>query len=192
MSNRTYLVAHQGSGFAEKYDADTEILAGASYCVPLFWLSLFTHESLVRVRTEVENADGATVVAEVPHLVVAAAAGRRMTEERMDGLLSILPAAASSSALEWKALCGTLQDETLQVDCSELWMMDPDGFGQALRKALAALDEPKGLGLAPLSELVGLAIDQPLIKLACDLAEDLPLHLRGYAWVRKVPFDAGA
>lgn len=190
MANRTHLVAHRGSAFAEDYDADTEILAGADYCLPLFWLSLFTHESLVHIPTEVENADGATLVAEVPHLVVAASAGKRATEARLKGLLSILPAAAGMAAQEWRALCETIQEEVVQVDCSELWMMDPDGFGGTLSKALRALDDPGGTGLAALSEVAGLAIDQT--KLACDPAEDLALHLRGYAWVRKVPFDAGA
>ena len=192
MANRTYLVAHRGSGFAEEYDADTEILAGASYCVPLFWLSLFTDESLVRVPTEVENADGATVVVEVPHLVVATATGKRSTEARLSGLLSTLPAAAGTAAKEWRALCASIEEATLQVDCSELWMMDPDGFGAGLSQALAALDEPRGPGLAALSELVGLSIDQPQGKLVSDPAEDLPRHLRGHAWVRKVPFDPGA
>ncbi|MEX2560985.1 MAG: hypothetical protein WD403_13775 [Pirellulales bacterium] len=207
MANRIYLVGSSNADTAGpgdegiNYDPDTEILAGASRQIPVFWLSLFD-ESHIKPHVVQEYR--------IPAPVCEAAVARKLLQQRRPKIL----AAFSNCEPHWGAWERLISEAPFQffkLDATEIWDLDPelfqsrlspavrwfssgsaDGFAALLSIAEIPLIQPRGfLGRLIAGTTFGYDVATRTLTTAKDRAgrsDPVDYLLHGYAWVREVPW----
>jgi hypothetical protein len=110
VANRAFLLANRSGDPDEFFDPDPDnedsevavtyrkaILAGASYCYPLLWLSLFSQNDLVLCRGVWEEDDGSTAIHQTPCLLTPTALAYTRSFARLPLFFSYLPRSVSRS-----------------------------------------------------------------------------------------------
>jgi hypothetical protein len=183
MANRAYLVGSKNdepAGPSEKginYDPDTEILAGASYCVPLLWLALFDQSSIRDLVIEEYK---------IPAPVTDAASARKLLKARSSRLLALL--SDTNLFYEFETLIAGAPFEFFKIDAFEIWDLGPEEFAEELPAVMQWLETGDKKHFAALSELVGLNLPDELTANPPHKLSGDPQHFRGYKWVRPVPW----
>jgi hypothetical protein len=207
MANRAYLVGSSNGDTAGpgengvNYNPDTEILAGASTQIPVFWLSLFD-ESNIKPHVVKEYS--------IPAPVCEAATARTLLQQRRAKIL----AAFSQSKTHWDAwerLITEAPFKFFKLDATEVWDLDPelfqshlppavrwfssgsaDDFAKLLSVAEIPMIQPRGfLGRLVGNTASGYDMATKTLTMAKDGAgrsDSVGHHLHGYAWVREVPW----
>ena len=207
MPNRAYLVGSthaETAGPGEKginYNPDTEILAGASIHIPVFWFSIFD-ESHIKPHAVQEYR--------IPSAVCEAAAGRALMQQRREKILAAFGGCPSHWEA-WERLVTDAPFAFFKIDGTEIWDLDPklfesqfspairwfssgsaDDFAKLLSIAEIPVVPPRGF-LARLSGRKSEGYDAEtktftLTKDGVGRADSAGHHLHGYGWVRPVPW----
>jgi hypothetical protein len=185
MANRAYLVQSLSAVLAE-YDPDRDILAAASYCVPVFWYALLDESSIL--NGEIALDDGTT--AQCPYLLTTVVDARARFTARMNQIFMVIPQTFRPLADEFCRMFDSLEGTHLHIDAVELWMMDEsDVFLVQVRKCLSAFDGDALSGIlaaihrkSKWRELLR-QVDIDFYNVA---ASTEPHKLTGYGWVRPV------
>jgi hypothetical protein len=205
MANRAYLVGSEHAdtaGPGEKginYNPDTEILAGASYRIPVFWLSIFDESHLKAHVVQGFN---------IPTLVADAEATKRLLQQRRAAVLAAFPQ-CESRWNAWAQLITEAPFKFFKIDATEVWDMDSDmfeaQFAKAVRwfssgsaddftKLLAAAElplvKPRGFigGLLGGGSQPGYDSKTKTITAAPPPEPSVGHYLYGYSWVRPTPW----
>lgn len=202
MANRAYLIGSSNADTAGpgemgiNYNPDTEILAGASTQIPVFWLSLFD-ESHIKPHVVQE--------CRIPAPVCEASAGRAIMEQRRARILT----AFSQCETHWEAWQRLITEAPFpffKLDGTEVWLLDPELFESQLPAAIrwfssgadddfakllsiAEIPSPAPRGL--LGRLVGgtqPGYDPTTKTFTPGPNDSRGHHLHGYSWVRDVPW----
>lgn len=166
MANRAFLIGSNRPGPAGakagrlNYDPDTEVLAAASSGIPLLWLALFPAFTNRSLS-----------------LVSPAADARALARQRRARILGAFP---QCTALwdAWEQLLA-VPCQYFKVDAAEIKDLAPAEYGPDLRAALQWFSTGADADLEKLLRMAD-APGQP--------AGVQPLQLRGYHWVRPVPW----
>lgn len=193
MANRAFLfVSNSDVVNTEECDVKDDVLAVASYCIPLFWFSLFSINDIV--YSDVGMDDGSTE--KVPKLVVGTAMGRERATERKANFLKLIPRKYESIYEKWLKLLNEVNESYLHVDLAEIWIMESDSniFEANIRSALSAVESGNKQNLnVLLDKFVGMKIQTGLLfnKIIHPNSEDeIICMLCGYSWFRKVSWES--
>ncbi len=205
MANRAYLVGSENAdtaGPGEKginYNPDTEILAGASVLIPIFWLSIFD-ESHLKAHVVQEHR--------IPTLVADAEASKRLLMQRQAAVLGAF-AQCEPHWTAWEQLITEASFKFFKIDATEIWGMDPDMFAKQLPPAVRWFSSGSSDDFAMLLRAAELPVIQPrgflggllgggaqpgynpktkTITVATPPDTSLGHYLHGYSWVRDVPW----
>lgn len=207
MANRAYLVGSSNADTAGpgeegiNYNPDTEILAGASSQIPIFWLSLF-EESHIKLHVVQEYRISAPVCE--------ASVARQLLQQRRAKVLSSFPR-CEAHWQAWERLITEAPFQFFKLDGTEIWDLDQELFQSQLPPAIrwfssgSADDFAKLLSIAEipmtpprgfLARLVGgkppgYDIARKTLTVAKDRgrrSDSVGHHLHGYSWVREVPW----
>jgi len=209
MPNRAFLIgSNQGEtagpiGDALNYDPDTEILAGASLCIPLFWLTPFDESCITNHM--IENHAIPSLVAEM-HLA------RVRTGERAKAILAMFPS-CETEWLTWVNFIDTAPFSFLKVDALEICILEEPGiFERKLPAAIRWFSSRRKDDFRSLLSLAEIRLLRkrwffdrrpinpnrgydPVAKTLSIVDPNFPgieirlSHLYGYKWVREVPWD---
>ncbi|HSY18787.1 MAG TPA: hypothetical protein VK815_10655 [Candidatus Acidoferrales bacterium] len=202
MANRAYLVGSENADTAGpneqgiNYDPDTEIFAGASYHLPIFWLSIFD-ESHLKTHAIAEH--------KIETFVADADTVKRLLSQRRAAVLATFPQ-CESHWNAWTQLITEAPFKFFKIDATEIWELDPDqlkqrlpgavrwfssksdaDFAQLLATAEVPLIKPRGL----LGSLLGgtpRGYDPKTKNLTVAKDSSVGHHLHGYSWVRETPW----
>lgn len=183
MSNRAYFVGgntNEPLGPESECDHTTQVLCGASYVVPVFWLCCFD-ESDVRYI----DADGTRV----PLLFTETARARQRCAQRAPRVLDTFAAHADLWP-KWLALLNGCEFTHLTADGYEVWAMDPAEFERDLLLALRWFEFGERDDREALYRLASISNYNP-VRRAINLGhnECPERFLLGYSHLRPVPWD---
>jgi len=132
MANRAYLVGSENADTAGpneegiNYDPDTEILAGASYHLPVFWFSIFDESHLKTHAIQEHKIE--TFVADVD-------TAKRLLQQRRATVLATFPQ-CESHWNAWTQLITEAPFKFFKIDATEIWELNPDQLKQRLPGAV--------------------------------------------------------
>lgn len=207
MANRAYLVGSDNADSAGpgdkgiNYNPDTEILAGSSGQVPVFWLSIF-EESHIKPHVVQEYR--------IPAPVCEAAAARQLLKQRRPKALAAFSQCVSHWEA-WERLIAEAPFQFFKLDATEVWDLAPDLFQSQLPAAIRWFSSGSADDFAKLLAIAEIPVIQPrgflgrlvggsrsgydvasrTLTMAKDRAgrsDSVGHHLHGYAWVREVPW----
>ncbi len=207
MSNRVFLVQASSPIPDEEYD-DNDVLAGASYMIPVFWYACFKPNDIAPKRVELE--DGSTT--EIPYIVTTREYAINNLKNRKILLLKYLPVRFEKEYNHFLKLLEDADKEYIHLHTIELWMMHDEGdFESDCEKCLRAFDEeassakkapvvvrrkPRFLKRPARKPVIPPSWTRLLKQADIDpgkiseTAEDF--KLTGYGWFRKVPWEEEA
>ena len=205
MANRAYLVGSEHAdtaGPGEKginYNPDTEILAGASFRIPIFWLSLFD-ESHLKAHVVQEFS--------IPSVVADAAASRRLLAQRRAKVLDTF-AQCESAWAAWEQLITEAPSKFFKIDATEIWDLDPDVFAKQFPAAVRWYSSGSADDFAMLLQAADMPLVQPrgflggllgggakpgydpktkIVTISPPPEPSLGHYMHGYSHVRDVPW----
>jgi hypothetical protein len=210
MANRAYLVGSSHDDTAGpsakgiNHDPDTEILAGASAIIPVFWLSLFNEFHL---KTHIIEEY------KIPAPVCQAAEGRKILLERRSRILATF-AQCEPHWEAWERLITEAPFQFIKLDSAEVWDLEPEVFEADLPLAVRWFSSGSADDFAKLLSVAEIPARKPRGFLGRILGgtpsgydsttkrlsklkdwrgqpDSVKHHLHGYKWVREVPWKDG-
>jgi hypothetical protein len=184
MANRAYLIysdsdeAPGPSMNGLNYDPDTEILAGASYAIPILWCSLFAEEDMKYHKVE---------GCRIPTLVAERDLASTRFRQRFPALGAAFPS-YSRQIEEWDRLVCGLPLRYVKVDTTEIWLLDPDGFERRLLSSVRWYNAGAPEAMQSLASLSGATYDSENRLLVVTEEYEVDYCLHGYRWLREVPW----
>lgn len=133
MANRAYLVGgntNEPLGPESECDHTTQVLCGASYVVPLFWLCCFDESDIRHIDIDGER---------VPLLFTDTTRARQRCAQRAARVLDTFAAHADLWP-KWLALLNGCEFAHITADGYEVWAMDPPAYERDLPCALRWFD----------------------------------------------------
>lgn len=183
MANRAYLVGGNDStplDVTNDYAPDTQILCGASYLVPVFWLCCFDESDVRPV-----DVDGARV----PMPFTTTALARQRCAQRAARVLDTFAAHADLWP-QWLALLNGCEFAHLTADGYEVWAMDPPEFERELPLALRWFESGERDDREALYRLASISNYNPVRRAINHDSDECPgMFLLGYSHVRPVTWD---
>lgn len=191
MSNRSMLLISNSKQFDHNnYNESEDIIAAASYSIPMFWFSLFSSEDVVYRKLEMDDG----TFEDWPMLVVEKDKAIERAIKRKERFLSLLPKSYDSLYQKWILLLQDIRLNYILVDMDEIRMMDDaEDFDRKLIEVLDSLDDLKlskydilmrdFAGMQIKESQLGIEIVQPKTE------EEIVQFLCGYSWIRKVPWE---
>lgn len=208
MANRAYLVGSSNAdtaGLGEKginYNPDTEILCGASYQIPVFWLSLF-EESHIQAHL-VQGY-------RIPAPVCEATAARQLLQQRRSKVLAAFQQ-CEAHWQAWEQLITEAPFQFFKLDGTEVWEMDAELFQSQLPSAIRWFSSGSAEDFATLLSIAEIPMIQPpgflgrlvggtpsgydiatktltMTNDGAGRSDSVGHHLHGYSWVREVPWE---
>jgi hypothetical protein len=182
MSNRAYFVGgntNEPLGHASECDHTTQVLCGASYRLPVFWLCCFD-------ESDVRYVDGDRV----PVLFTETSRARQRCAQRAPRVLDTFAAHADRWP-EWLALLNGCEFAHITADGYEVWcMMEPSDFESSLLRALHWFDTGAPVDREALFELACIErYDAARRAIVHDRREYPGMFLHGYREARPVPWN---
>jgi len=188
MANRAMLLGVDNKEF--DYNS-TDILAAGSYCIPLFWFTLYSPEDIV--LKEIVMVDG--TFEQCPTLIVDWSIAKSRVLERRKHIFAIIPKAYSEIYDTWIRFIDSIEATYLHIDMTEIWMMADDfnTFYENLKKALNVfiISDQEKISIL-LNEYVGITIKDKLFtkkNIHPETEEDIISLLCGYSWSGEVPWE---
>jgi hypothetical protein len=188
MANRAYLFQAPTPDVGVEYDPDQDILVGASYLLPVFWLALFDRSCLKRKDAEFDDGTKTTY----PYLISSVSDGLARWDKRSPFLVSWLGPELGKVTDSWRRLIAGADKPYVHLETVELWMMEPEPFEGQLQDALDSFEAKKPSLVGRVFGTSSQATLQPALSLA-DIA-GVPESSRmdklyGYSWVRPVTWS---
>jgi len=158
MANRCYLIKKPNSNQNAVYK-EQDIVFGASYCIPFFWLSLFDKTDIKRMKLPGKQEENVMYYYDpeewdekaspfpdnFPTLIVETSVAIRRFKERKEIILAKIPSEQCGLYDQWLEVLQDIKEPFVQLDMHELWAMvvsykkeDPGLFDNNLVKALEA------------------------------------------------------
>jgi hypothetical protein len=184
MSNRVYLIGSNSSnspGITSEglnYNPDTEILAGASNCVPVLWSSLFKEQDIVFHYVE---------ECKIPTLVVKHSRAIETLGSRLKSVNTAFPQHVNAIK-NWQQLLEGSSFNYIKVETLEIWMLNEAGFEKHLRSAIRWYESNSVEDMRSLISLAEAKYDESQRELVIPEGEVADYYLHGYRWVREVPW----
>ncbi len=193
MANRAYLLLNWSGDPSEDFDDDI-VAAGASYFYPILWCSIFSLRDLmttVRPLDPENEDDTITYLSLHAPLYVA----RERAIQRKTQLLDWFPRTIEPFYQQWLDLLAGIDAPFIQLDTGEIWSMSNDERSEReLRTYIRAFEEDQQNDWLALLEQAQIKVDtdtKQVIFNAEDEEEryEMGYRLRGYGWMREVPWD---
>jgi hypothetical protein len=186
MANRTFLLQSNTLAPAPRGEPPSSAMSAGSNCIPVYWLSLFTVDCIV--RNEVTVLGGR--VQHYPHLVTTADQARGRSLERRALLAHVTPSSRVGVLEKWLRFIQRLDRPFIHLDTAELWMMDANSFEHHIRNCLRAFDWHLEEGGIEASEFWVELLDVAQIDLTDLEGTATPSKLAGYSWGgRPLPWE---
>lgn len=187
MANRAYLIGgntNEPLDVTRDYDPDTQILCGASYLVPVFWLCCFEESDVRDVGIDVDVGG-----ARVPVPFTTTALARQRCAQRAARVLDTFSAHADLWP-KWLALLNGCEFTHITADGYEVWAMGPSEFEHDLPRALRWFESGERDDREALFRLASISNYNP-VRRAINLGpnECPERFLLGYSETRPVPWD---
>ena len=147
--------------------------------IPALWCSIFTEPDIPHHEFQGFHIPAPTVETQV--------ARERFAQRR-----SVLESTFSNFTQvidEWANLLNGVSERYIKIDATEIWDMGPEEFEEQFPAAIRWFDSQADSDFDQLVLIAGFEYDSSASIIITDALDIAGNHLRGYEWVRAVPWD---
>jgi hypothetical protein len=200
MANRVFLMLNLSGDPNEEY-ASEAVAAGASYCYPVLWWSLFSCADIVLRTEDWEDDEGNSVPVSFPCPITTLTAARKRAVVRQRLFFSYFPQTVEPIYQQWLTLLEGIDAPYLQINTGEVWgMSEPERSNAEITTYVRAFENGHVTDWIALLKQMHIEWNPAMRQIAYrsldrhyrDLTEaeaEIGYRLRGYEWERPVPWQ---